>query len=92
MFFPVITKNSNCEMFQLRILGSLKNPIFRWGGGRGLQKTNIERRDYLKRGLGQFADLRQQCGRLGKKERVMFLRGRGDTQCTLCYNFLIIYT
>ena len=33
MFFPVITKNSNCEMFQLRILGSLKNPIFRWGGG-----------------------------------------------------------
>ena len=35
--------------------------------GRGLPK---------KGGLGQFADSR---GGLGKKERGMFLRGRGDT-------------
>ena len=65
-----------------------------------LQKYNIEGGDYLKRGggLGLFADLRWWCGGggggggLGKKERVMFLRGRGETQCTRCYNSLVRYT
>ena len=70
MFFPVITKNSNCEMFQLRILGSLKNPIFRWGGGgRGgcLQKTNIEQREYLKRGAWAVCRLKVAGGEAWQK-------------------------
>ena len=36
-------------------------------------KTNIYRGNCLKRGLGQFADLRE--GELGRKEEVVFLRG-----------------
>ena len=61
MFFPVITKNSNCEMFQLRILGSLKNPIFRWEGG-CLQKTDIEQGDYLKRGAWAVCRFKAEVG------------------------------
>ena len=51
MFFPVITKNSNCEMFQLRILGSLKNPIFRWGGGGSGGGEGFTKNQYRARGL-----------------------------------------
>ena len=44
----------------------------------GSRKTNIiYRRDCLKRGLGQFPDLR---GGLAKKREVVFLRGRVDNQ------------
>ena len=49
--------------------------FFRGGWG-CLQKTNIEGGDYLKRG---DLDSLQIQGGLGKKERGMFLRGRGDT-------------
>ena len=48
--------------------------FFRGGWG-CLQKTNIE--DYLKR--GDLDSLQIQGGGSGKKERGMFLRGRGDT-------------
>ena len=48
-------------------------------GVRGcLQKTNIEGGDYLKRGDLDSLQI-QGGGGLGKKERGMFLRGRGDT-------------
>ena len=51
MFSPVITKNSNCEMFQLRILVSLKNAIFRWeGGGAVLTKNQYRMRGLPKKG------------------------------------------
>ena len=55
-------------------LGSLKNPIFRWGMGGCLQKNNIEGGDYLKRGggLGLFADLRWWGGTWQEREGDVF--------------------
>ena len=44
-------------MKNFNILGSLKNPTFRGGGG-GSRKTNIEGGIAEKGGLGQFTNLR----------------------------------
>ena len=52
--------------------------------GGGLAINQYIGRNYPKRGgLGQFADLRGGGGWLGEKERVVFLKGGVDTQCTL---------
>ena len=64
--------------------GSLKNPIFKEGGGveRGSRKTN-KNGNSLKR----FADLRGGGLGLGKKEGGAFVRGGVIPQCTLCDTF-----
>ena len=58
--------------------GSLKNPIFRVGGGRreGFPKSQYIEGNCLKRKVGQFPDLR---GAWQKKAGTVFERGGGDT-------------
>ena len=71
MFFSVITKNLKFSYFKrwdgvrdekFEYCGSsLKNPIFRRGGGGRFTKYQYTEGNFLKRGwgrLGQFADLR----------------------------------
>ena len=58
--------------------GSLKNPIFRVGGGgrEGFPKSQYIEGNCLKRKVGQFPDLR---GAWQKKAGTVFERGGGDT-------------
>ena len=65
MFFSVITKNFNWEILTKNLVTILR-------GVRGSQKTNTFGGDYLKKEVGQFADLR---GWLAKKGRGCFWDG-----------------